>query len=347
MSAPTVEQKVERFCKARDNMKDLLEQSKETPSRFAQRCETLFSEFRLCCVHLRNEIKALDQVKDKESAWRFICRFCRECPVQHNRCVEVLRILLLSDEWMKAFKADPDVDFDALPKQIQEEFGKRLDEVERDGGGPREPRPSNGRGSDPKGGYPSDSEGLGIGDGVMPLVVNSMSIVIQRCTKASLQADERSQPKQIGPGIIVSVTMAMGATEEGIINAARFILNGPFSGKIGWTPSGGGLEKYANGAESIASLCMAGESQGILVLPQPSLISDLTDGMNLRYTRSTTNSRKMAQMYELFITKLRENAAAVGQKPGSKKPDVVAAKFGESPLIESSSAGPFTHSFAF
>ena len=70
-----------------------------------------------------------DSVTDKEVAWRFICRFCKEHQFHHNRCCEVLRILLVSDKWMQAFSEDPDVDVDALPKEIAKEFCKRLDEV--------------------------------------------------------------------------------------------------------------------------------------------------------------------------------------------------------------------------
>jgi len=320
-------------------MKELMEQSESAPYKFKAESEALFGDFRLSCIHLRNERAALDSVTDKDVAWRFICRFSREVPFQNNRCVEVLKILLLSDIWMKAFLQDPEVDVAELPKEIAEEFGKRLDEVQQQepaGPGPKgktDPRAKDPKedpraqaaqaAKDPKAKddgyptkYPSSQDpfkqatppSVTVG-GMPPLVAKSMTVVVQRCISAKLSSDDQSkQTAAIGPGIIVSVSMADGATEEGVTSAARFVLTSKLSGRTGWFPGANGMDKYGGGAESVVSLCKRGEHQGIMVIPQLSLVSDITEGMDLEYTRSTKQHQRTAQMYALFVRSLQDAA---------------------------------------
>merc|ERR1719231_1457582 len=110
-------------------MGKLMKDSETDAGAFAGGAEQLFSEFRLRCVHLKNDREALDGIADKEVAWQFIGRFSKDMPFHHKRCMEVLKILLISDKWMKAFLDDPTVNVDDLPDAIKEEFQKRLDEV--------------------------------------------------------------------------------------------------------------------------------------------------------------------------------------------------------------------------
>lgn len=392
MASPSVQERAERLAKARDSMKVLM--AAPEPWKFKAECEGLFSEFRISCVHLRREREALDAVADKQVAWRFICRFSKDCPFQNSRCTEVLKILLLSDTWMKAFLEDPDVDVSELPPEIAEEFGKRLDEVEKDQ--PEKPgkkdkaEPS----KDPsKDGYPkktdprsqdpqpasSPSAPVATIGGMTPLVATSMTLVVQRCVSAKLSSDDQSQATAaVGPGLLISVTMADGATEEGVSSAARFLLTAKLSGRIGWSPAAGGIDKFGGGAESVVSLCKAGEHQGIMVVPQLSLVADISkDAMDLQYTRTTKEHVRMAHMFDLFVDTLRTAApelvaqatpsqgdeapqrkglggffAGIGAAVGVDKktptlPEIVAGEFGGNHYMEVKSANPFMHSFAF
>eukprot|EP00434_Breviolum_minutum_P043177 symbB.v1.2.038475.t1/scaffold6006.1/size21840/3 len=108
-------ERVQRLEKARDTMRPLLENS----CQFANNCETIFREFRISCVHLRREREALDALENKEVAWRFLCKLCRERPFLYDRVHEVLQILMMSDVWMKAFAEDPECCIEDLPPEIQ------------------------------------------------------------------------------------------------------------------------------------------------------------------------------------------------------------------------------------
>lgn len=256
---------------------------------------------------------------------------------------------------MKAFLQDPDVKVDELPPAIAEEFGKRLDEVKKQN--PVDPQPH--RKSDPWSRDPQPKEGYPRSDpwskpdntvgGMSPLIPTSMSFVVQRCVSAKLASDPQGRgASSIGPGLVISVTVADGATEEGVMSAARFVLTAKLSGKPGWLPAQKGMADFGGGAESVVSLCKMGENQGVMVVPQPSLVADIREGTTLAYSRTTRTSK----MYDLFVSTLRSSAPElVSEGPASGAtpcvPEIVAGDFGASPFTEVISAGPFMHSFAF
>jgi D-Tyr-tRNAtyr deacylase len=311
----------------------------------------------------------------------------------------VLRILLMSDAWMKAFLQDPDVDVAELPPEIAEEFGKRLDEVKTSEPEPKaktdpwskQSQPKDVKDPNPKAaGYPGRSPRTDpwsqqpavpaptVG-GMTPLVATSMSLVVQRCVSAKISSDDQSKrTAAIGPGLLCTVSMAEGATEEGVVSAAKFILTSKLSGRTGWFPAARGIDRFGSGAESVVSLCKRGEHQGIMVIPQLSLVSDISnEGLNLGYSRTTKSHKRMAEMYDLFVQSLHASAPelveqavpAADEDPSDRKglggffaglgdavgmgqrkptlPEIVAGEFGGAHYMEVKSAGPFMHSFAF
>jgi D-Tyr-tRNAtyr deacylase len=369
--------------KARDEMRVLM--LGDAP-KFKRECEDKFSDFRLRVVHLRNDREELDSLEDKEIAWKFICRFSKECPFHKDRCTEVLRILLLSDAWMQAFARDPDVDVESLPPDIKKDFEKRLQEVEKDQP-PSRPQPKktnpwseeqSGYPQQPKAGPRTDpwspkpkTPAPGSLGGMPQMMPNSMSVVVQRCLQATLASDDTGSSKQnIGPGLVVSVCMADGATQEGVTSAAKFILTAKLSGKSRWFPGSRGLDQFGSGAESVASLCKGGVPQGILIVPQPSLVADIEDGKDTIRNVAYTRFSKTSQMYDLFVESMRssapelvEQATATAVETGGLGgfvsglvrreqpkvlPEIISAPFGNNAIfMDMRSAGPFMHSFNF
>lgn len=122
---PTSRSKVERFERARDAFRPLLEDG----SLWQNECEKAFSEFRVACVHLRKDSALLDAVEDKEVVWRFMCKFSKDRKPFWVRCEEVLTILMGSDTWMKAFADDPNTSTSDLPAGILKEFDQRIEDV--------------------------------------------------------------------------------------------------------------------------------------------------------------------------------------------------------------------------
>jgi len=108
--------KVEKLEKAQAAMKELL----ENDNKFNNDCEEVFSEYRRACVHLRKDLEVLDYVEDKVTPVRFMFKFCKWRPPYHNRCEEVLKILLQVDAFREAFVAEGN--FDDLPPAIANEL---------------------------------------------------------------------------------------------------------------------------------------------------------------------------------------------------------------------------------
>eukprot|EP00927_Polykrikos_kofoidii_P063675 TRINITY_DN58547_c0_g1_i1.p1 TRINITY_DN58547_c0_g1~~TRINITY_DN58547_c0_g1_i1.p1 ORF type:complete len:324 (+),score=48.14 TRINITY_DN58547_c0_g1_i1:48-1019(+) len=316
----SVNDRVARLVKARDSAQALLN---ATASKWENSCEDLFSEFRVSCVHLRKEREALDAIEDKQVAWRFICKFSRSRPFLHDRCSEVLKILMLSDAWMKAFVDDADTDINDLPPAVADEFRRRASEVE---GGPRE-------GSGPP----------------AVMIPTGMPIVVQRCLRARVLVDEdKGVWGEIGPGLIVSVSFAKDASEERVRNGAKFLMKAKLSTverpEPGKRPSGGGGEPV-----SVETCCKRGVPQGILVIPQPSLICavDETD-LNLSYT-GLCDSKTARNLYGVFIEALQEYGQEIARDGGSGESmlKVVAGDFAGRQFHEHTSAGPFIHTLHF
>lgn len=122
---PTRASKLVRLNRARDRFRPLLEDGR----LWENECEAVFSEFRVAVVHLRRESDELDAVEDKEVVWRFLCKLSRERRPFWGRCEEVLRTLMHSDQWMKAFVEDPETNLNDLPANVIKEFDARVKEV--------------------------------------------------------------------------------------------------------------------------------------------------------------------------------------------------------------------------
>ncbi|CAE8625007.1 unnamed protein product, partial [Polarella glacialis] len=242
-------ERLERVNKARDSMKPLLEVS----SHFQNRCETIFSEFRVACVHLRREQDSMDSVQEKQVAWQFLCKLCKDRPFLHDRVHEVLKILMLSPAWMKAFVDDPECKISVLPPGIQEEFRKRAEKAESGELSPTAPPRA----------APSEPA-----DACMAMkLTGSMAVVVQRCVRARLLVDEDvGRWAEIGHGLFVAVSFTEHATAEKVVPAARFLLTAKLSKSGG--QQGRNTSTFAGDAESVVSLCRRGQEQGILVMPQ-------------------------------------------------------------------------------
>lgn len=301
-------ERVKRLEKARDSMRPLLENS----CLFANNCETIFREFRISCVHLRREREALDALEGKEVAWRFLCKLCRERPFLYDRVHEVLQILMMSDVWMKAFAEDPECRIEDLPPEIQSEIQRRAEQA-----------------LDPASktkGYPgTDSSHQEF------KASGTIAVVVQRFVKAKLLLNEASDSwAELGRGLFVAVSFTKSATEDKLQPAARFLLTAK-------------LSRGSSEAESLLSLCQRGECQGILLLPQASLVSDLKD-VDVRYSQQLVKSRAHV-LYDAFIQTLHSTAADL-MKEAKDNLQIVAGEFDGPQVLEMSSAGPFMHSFS-
>lgn len=315
---------------------------KQPPSRWENECEGLFREFRLACVHLRKDRLALDSLENKQEAWHFICKFCRERPFWHDRCNEVLRILMLSDDWVKQFLAAGG-NINDLPQSIVEDFRKRVEEV--DPGQPKaEPAP---RAVGSKAELPPEPPA-----GPLPSRPAGLAVVVQRCAKARALLDEGSgEWGEIGQGLLVSVSFAKKATEERVRSAARFLLTAKLStasaAQTGRRPSNAG-KGLGGDAESVVELARKGEDQGILIMPQASLVANLGgDNLGLEYDDWAAKDAARS-LYMLFLQALREQAQELvegGAQP--RVPKIVAASFSGRQPMTLESAGPFMHSFNF
>jgi len=305
-----------RLDSARDSLKPLLSNS----VLFQNKCESVFSEFRISCVHLRREPATLDAVQEKFIAWRYLCKLCRERPFLHDRVNEVLKILVLSDAWMQAFVEDPECNVEDLPPDLQEDFRRRAEEA-NDPSGTKE-----------AGGYPSQSPSLSSSGPIK--LTGSMQVVVQRCTKARLLVDERAgRWSEIASGLFVAVSFTKHATEEKVAPAARFILSAKLS-----TASA----KPGGEAESLASLCSRGLAQGLLVLPQASLQSEVHEkDLNLTYAAQSNSER----LYNAFVQAVHSAASELIAGPQKTQLQIIAGEFQGSQVMDISSAGPFMHSF--
>lgn len=362
MDGPSLDERLGRLVKSRENAKVLMA---EPPARWENECEGIFKDFRLACVHLRREPAILNSVEDKEACWRFICKFTRERPFWHERCIEVLKILMLSDDWVRAFVDEPEAHIKDLPPAIADEFAKRADEVV-----PSRPK-EDGELDRAKELAKAATPGTPITAGPDPYATPAgMSIVVQRCTKARILLDEEKDSwGEIGSGLLVSVSFAQGATEERVCSAARFLLTAKLSTAEKWERgSQAKRPAFASDAESVAALCKRGVDQGILVIPQASLSGGIAEeDMGLKY-ESRCKRDDASALYNTFVDALKKVVQELGssqainpwltpsitsslQKSRSvekgKTPSIVAGDFGSRQVMEFASAGPFMHSFHF
>lgn len=332
MADPSVADRLERLSKA---LKTAIALADDSQRPWENKCESVFSEFRVSCVHLRREPQALDTIENKESAWKFINKFCKCRPFLHDRCTEVLKILMLSDSWMQAFMQSGE-DVADLPKNIQNGFEKRLHEVDPDflpNGERDEPAP----------------EGL-MGDEAASTPLSrpaNMAVVVQHCQSAKILVDPTSMTfGEIGAGLVVHISFSKGAKRESMLNAARFLLNTRLS------QAEDGASSNQDGAssklDSVISLCRSGHDQGLVVVPEFSLCSQLNkDNTDIEYNNGCSKDVAVA-LYEVFVNNLRifgESHTADCPKAG--KLTVVAGIFVGDQMLEISSKKPSMHVFSF
>eukprot|EP00929_Paragymnodinium_shiwhaense_P091141 TRINITY_DN51183_c0_g1_i2.p1 TRINITY_DN51183_c0_g1~~TRINITY_DN51183_c0_g1_i2.p1 ORF type:complete len:365 (-),score=86.84 TRINITY_DN51183_c0_g1_i2:146-1240(-) len=307
-----VAERLQRLLKARDVLIKVLN---GTSSGWENGCENGFSEFRVSCVHMRKEKEALDSVEGKDDVWRFIFKFSKTRPFMHDRCIEVLRILMISDLWMQAAAANPDLDIDDLPPEIADEFRKRAEEV-RQGEPPPEEVPvkqsTNPWDPAPKReakGYPAQQPHEPPPPGYSETLTRpqGMHVVVQRCVKARVLVDAQNDWwEDVGPGLVLYVSFAKDATEERVVRAARFLLSSKLS--AAYQPSAPGRRGgFSKDAASVVDLCKKGQEQGIVVLHQGSLASGVAKDLHLTYDHQVRVAIG-AQLYKRFLAALQTAA---------------------------------------
>merc|ERR1712232_1034822 len=122
------------------------------------------------------------------------------------------------------------------------------------------------------------------------------------------------------------------------MGAARFLLTAKLSTADAKSPSS---------AESVAKLCSDGKDQGILIVPQASLASDIhKKDLSLQYGNSCKKD-EAAKLYEAFAEALVTIGRELCQGARAKQPAVVPGDFLGRQVMEMSCSGPFMHSFKF
>lgn len=185
-----------------------------------------------------------------------------------------------------------------------------------------------------------------------------LAVVVQRCVQARVLVDERAgRWGEIGRGLVVSVSFAQKATEERVRSAARFLLTAKLSTADRWEPGHAGRPAFGSDAESVVELCRRGEDQGILIVPQASLVANVGGGdLGLKYDEWAAKEAA-SSLYSVFAQALHDLARdlVVGRAPaggnpfpaGVRVPVIVAASFSGRQFMDMKSAGPFMHSFSF
>lgn len=340
----SVHERMSRLNKARDACTSLLNESN---AKWQNTVEEAFREFRVSVVHMRREKEMLDQVEDKNIAWRFLCRLSKERPFRHDRCIEVIKILMLSGAWMTAFVEDDHCKVADLPPQIADEFQKRAEEVDPTYPG-RQPQTQKSNKDPPRDRAPTSaavSSTLPTGN------LAGMSVVVQRCVYAKVFVDENKED-EIQNGLFITVSFSSTATSENVRTAARFLLTAKLS--LGGEGQVSGQPRASNEAESVVELCLRGIQQGIVIMLQSSLHSTLEKDLSLLYT-DQCETRQALALYRAFQETLESLAAEflgsapLGKNPfsGVRKLKVVAAACAGPQSIEMKSAGLFMHSFRF
>merc|ERR1711862_547593 len=90
---------------------------------------------------------------------------------------------------------------------------------------------------------------------------------------------------EIGQGLVISLSFAKHATENHVHSAVRFLLTAKLStAATREAGTNGGRQRGGSIAESVIDLCKRGCEQGVLLLPQATLISGLAESdMGLLY----------------------------------------------------------------
>mmetsp|Transcript_84212 Transcript_84212/g.234904 ORF Transcript_84212/g.234904 Transcript_84212/m.234904 type:complete len:375 (-) Transcript_84212:60-1184(-) len=371
LASKTTEERLARLVKARDRCIVLNEASH---SGWVNGCEDAFNELRVSVVHMRKEMETLDALEDKRSVWHFICKFSRTRPFMHERCSEVLKILMLRAEWMREFFDDPSCDIKDLPEKVHDEFKQKGEELvpDRFRGDGEKPGKENSakpeQGAKPKNPADERAKDAAVRPEDVPGVPveqrpAGMSVVVQRCARAKVLVNASAATwDEIGRGLIVSVSFAHGAKEEKVRGAAKFLLTANLAAAGAREP-----------AASVVALSKEGSELGIAVLPQQSLSSEFgRRDLSLHYT-CQLQENDASSLYKVFMDALRSFAGelvgaddAAATKRGSwnpfapaartsgsrqagapRVPKIICCEFGSQPNVEVSSDGPFMHSFQF
>jgi len=127
-------------------------------------------------------------------------------------------------------------------------------------------------------------------------------VVVQRCNKASLLIDaEKDEWTSIERGLVFYVSFALGAKLDALPGACKSLLSAPLSSADKWSSD-------HSDAESVVGLVKAGAKQGLLIVPQASLVAKLERGdKKLKYYQQTGKT-EAEQLYRGFIKSIRKVA---------------------------------------
>lgn len=325
MLEPPVEERLARLNAAKAH---LIEMNGAPESTWSRECETRFNEFRTTVMHLRREKAAIDGVEQKELVWDFICTFSKRSQFHSDRCTEVLKILMMSEAWMKSFGHHS---IDELPPAVQREFRQR-----------QKTSPPEEKGKPRPGVEPTTSPGSA------PMRPQNVAVIVQRCSQARVLLDEKKQTwGEMGSGIMVSVSFTKGAKDDALMDAATFLLSAKISGQDAWKPGRGGERGHATGSDvdSVVNICSRGGEQGILVLAQSTISSELAkDNVGLSYEGACPR-REAEQLYRKFVEALHN----VGKDliKNGRAPQILDTPFGGRQYMEVTQSNPMMHAFHF
>lgn len=127
-------------------------------------------------------------------------------------------------------------------------------------------------------------------------------VVVQRCIKASLLIDaEKDEWTSIDRGLVLYVSFAQGAKLDALPGACKSILGAALSTADKWSSD-------HSDADSVVNLVKAGTKQGLLIVPQASLVAKLERGdKSLKYYKQTGKA-EAEKLYRGFIRCLRKVA---------------------------------------
>jgi D-Tyr-tRNAtyr deacylase len=231
---------------------------------------------------------------------------------------------------MKSFADDPECKIEDLPPDLRKSFGDRANEI---GGGPAKKN----------------------GDALQTQRPTGLTMVVQRCSKAKATINEKGDWGEIGQGLLVSVSFAQGTIKDRVGEAARFLMQAKLSTA--------GVADAAV-ADSVANLCQQGYDQGILLMPQPSLVSEVGAGFDELLYGSQCKETEARELYQVLVEELENSARelsastsagyaalnpfAKAAAPTIKSPKIVASAWsGENQKLQFESSGPFMHSLNF
>eukprot|EP00931_Biecheleriopsis_adriatica_P049397 TRINITY_DN28579_c0_g2_i1.p1 TRINITY_DN28579_c0_g2~~TRINITY_DN28579_c0_g2_i1.p1 ORF type:complete len:420 (+),score=98.03 TRINITY_DN28579_c0_g2_i1:84-1262(+) len=141
-------------------------------------------------------------------------------------------------------------------------------------------------------------------------------VVVQRCLRACLVDETFDTWTEIGRGLVIYVAFSRGsvseagtmseATVRSLRQIAKTLLTAPLS-------SG-----ESGDAQSVVKLCLQGEAQGLMVLPQASLISELECGETILKHDRQCDGLIAAALLQVFVNSLQTVACELVCTAGPK-----------------------------